>query len=157
MAHFAELDADSIVLRVLVITNEDCQDSDGNESEAVGIAFCKSLFGADTNWKQTSYNNNMRYRYAGIGLLYNEANDVFTFQKPFPSWSNLNLTTYEWNPPVAYPADAGLDDEENPTKIIAYSWDETNIQWVRHELPYEEDEEKEKEATRVQILADYPE
>ena len=64
MAHFAQIDDNNVVLNVLVIADEDCQDSEGNESEAVGIAFCQALVGADTNWKQTSYNNNMRTRYA---------------------------------------------------------------------------------------------
>ena len=66
MAHFAELNADSKVLRVIVVGNKDCQDDNGQESEAVGIAFCQSLFGADTTWAQTSYNGNMRGKYAGI-------------------------------------------------------------------------------------------
>ena len=56
MAHFAELDADNIVQRVVVIADEECLDSENNESEAVGIARCQEIFGADTIWKQTSYN-----------------------------------------------------------------------------------------------------
>ena len=77
MAHFAELDADSKVLRVIVVGNQDCQDSNGQESEAVGIAFCQSLFGTDTIWVQTSYNGNMRGKYAGIGDTYDAASDLF--------------------------------------------------------------------------------
>lgn len=78
MAHFAELDADNKVLRVIVVGNQDCQDSNGQESEAVGIAFCQSLFGTDTIWVQTSYNGNMRGKYAGIGDAYDPEQDVFT-------------------------------------------------------------------------------
>jgi hypothetical protein len=48
MAHFAQLDENNIVISVVVINNEDCVDADGNESESVGVNFCKSLFGADT-------------------------------------------------------------------------------------------------------------
>ena len=70
MAHFAEIDSNSIVLRVVVIGDADCLDSDNNESESVGIAFCRSLFGASTNWVQTSYNNRIRYRFAGTGMKY---------------------------------------------------------------------------------------
>lgn len=56
MAHYAQLDENSTVLTVVVIADSDTLDGDGNESEAVGIAFCKSLWGSDTNWKKTSYN-----------------------------------------------------------------------------------------------------
>ena len=61
MAHFAELDLSNIVLRVIVVNNEDIT-VNGQESEAKGIAFCQSLFGADTRWVQTSYNNTFRVR-----------------------------------------------------------------------------------------------
>ena len=77
MAHFAELDADNTVLRVIVVGNPDCLDANGQESEAVGIAFCQSLCGADTQWVQTSYNGNFRGCYAGIGYTYDPEADVF--------------------------------------------------------------------------------
>ena len=54
MAHFAQLDDSNVVLAVNVIADADCLDGE-TESEAVGVAFCKSLWGADTIWKQTSY------------------------------------------------------------------------------------------------------
>jgi len=76
MAHFAKLDENNVVLQVIVVHNNDCKDAVGNESEAVGVAFCQSLF-PGTNWKQTSYNGNMRGMYAGIGYTYNPALDVF--------------------------------------------------------------------------------
>ena len=75
MAHFAQLDDNNVVLRVIVVHNNDCKDAEGNESEAVGVAFCQSLLGG--NWKQTSYNGNMRGVYAGIGYTYNPTLDVF--------------------------------------------------------------------------------
>lgn len=78
MAHFAELDENDIVLRVLVIADEDAADENGVESEAVGIAFCKRLFGDETRWLQTSYNSNMRGMYACVGYPYDPVNDVFT-------------------------------------------------------------------------------
>lgn len=77
MAHFAELDTDNKVVRVVVVGNPDCLDGNGQESETVGIAFCQSLFGADTTWVQTSYNGNMRGKYAGIGDTYDAASDLF--------------------------------------------------------------------------------
>ena len=128
MAHFAKIDDNSIVQQVVVIANEDCQDSDGNESEAVGIAFCRSLFGADTNWVQTSYNNRTRQNYAGVGMKYDSTNNVFYASSPYPSWT-LNETTWKWDPPVAVPSDAGPDDPDNPTRVINYEWVEASQSW----------------------------
>lgn len=76
MAHFAELDSNNKVLRVIVVANEDILDSNGNESEAVANTFLSSI-GLAGNWKQTSYNNNFRGRYAGIGFTYDATKDEF--------------------------------------------------------------------------------
>ena len=70
MAHFAQLDGDNIVTQVIVVSNDDTSDSGGVETESIGVAFCQKLLGASTNWKQTSYNGNMRGNYAGIGYTY---------------------------------------------------------------------------------------
>ena len=104
MAHFAELDANNVVLRVVVIGNADTSDANGVEKEHIGAAFCEKLFGG--TWKQTSYNGNMRKRYAGIGYTFNEELDAFVAPKPFPSWV-LNNTTAEWEAPVAMPVVEG--------------------------------------------------
>lgn len=80
MAHFAELDENNIVLRVLVIADKDTADDKGNEKEEIGIAFCKSLFGEDTKWVQTSYNGNFRGHFAGVKDLYDAENDTFVVQ-----------------------------------------------------------------------------
>ena len=85
MAHFCMLDENNVVTQVIVVSNEDTSDSNGVEVEEIGVAFCKKLLGADTNWKQTSYNNSMRVRYAGIGYTYNETLDAFISPKPFAS------------------------------------------------------------------------
>jgi len=77
MAHFAELDNNNIVLRVIVIDNNVTHNEDGVEQEALGIAFCKSLFGQDTNWKQTSFNNNFRGHFAGVNDIYDSEKDEF--------------------------------------------------------------------------------
>jgi hypothetical protein len=77
MAHFAQLDNNNKVIKVIVIDNDITHDSDGVEQEELGIAFCKSLFGEDTKWLQTSYNASMRGVYAGIGMTYDETSDVF--------------------------------------------------------------------------------
>ena len=130
MAHFAQINSGSIVTQVIVVGNEDCLDSGGNESEAVGIAFCQDFLGADTNWVQTSYNNNIRFRYAGAGMKYDSTNDVFYPQQPYPSWS-LNTSTWVWDAPVAVPSDAGYDDADNPTEYVSYTWDEGSTSWTR--------------------------
>ena len=129
MAHFGQLDENSIVTNVIVVGNEDCLDSDGNESEPVGIAFCQELLGADTNWVQTSYNDNIRFRYAGIGMKYDSGNDVFYEQQPDPSWG-VNTSTWDWEAPVALPDDAGFDDADNPTEFVEYTWDEGSTTWT---------------------------
>ena len=77
MAHFAELDENNIVLRVVVISNDDIKDENGEENENIGIAFCQSLFGQNTKWVQTSYNNKIRGGFAGIGASYDPIQDIF--------------------------------------------------------------------------------
>lgn len=84
MAHFARINESGIVSEVIVISNDDCKDSDGNESEAVGIAFCKSIYGANSVWVQTSYNGRFRGKYAGAGDIYDAAADVFVTPTPDP-------------------------------------------------------------------------
>ena len=130
MAHFAQIDSDNTVTQVIVVGNEDCLDSDGNESEAVGVAFCKDLLGADTNWVRTSYNNNIRCRYASVGMKYDSTNDVFYYPVPlYPSWV-LNTSTWDWDAPVALPDDTGEDDADNPTEFVGYDWDEDSTSWT---------------------------
>ena len=77
MAHFAELDENNIVLRVIVVSNEDIKDKTGNENEKVGISFLHQLFGISAKWVQTSYNARFRGKYAGIGDFFDESNDIF--------------------------------------------------------------------------------
>jgi hypothetical protein len=85
MAHFAQLDSNSVVTQVIVVSNDELIDN-GVESEAKGINFCQSLFGSDTRWIQTSYNNKFRGVYAGVGYTYDAINDVFVAPE-------LDLTT----------------------------------------------------------------
>ncbi len=81
MAHFAQLNNNNIVTQVIVVHNNELL-IDGIENETKGINFCKFLFGEDTNWVQTSYNNNFRKNYAGIGYTYNSDLDAFIPPKP---------------------------------------------------------------------------
>lgn len=119
MAHFAELDANNIVLRVIVVNNSDILDQYGYESENIGIAFCRSLFGAETIWRQTSYNATFRKNYAGIGYRYDAALNAFIAPQPYPSWS-LNTTTCQWEAPKPYPTDGKV-----------YAWNEGLLRWER--------------------------
>lgn len=130
MAHFAQIDENNIVTQVIVVGNEDCKTKKGKESEVVGIAFCRNLLGADTKWVQTSYNANIRFRYASIGMKYDSTNDVFYSQSPYASWT-LNTSTWEWEAPVDMPDDEGYNDEDPPTKLVTYDWDEDSTSWTR--------------------------
>jgi hypothetical protein len=123
MAHYAMLDENNIVTQVIVVSNNDCTDANGNEVEEIGIAFCKKLLGADTNWKQTSYNNNIRVRYAGIGYKFSEELNAFIPPQPFPSWK-LNKKTADWDAPVARPE---LTEAEIEARSY-YRWDEDAYQ-----------------------------
>lgn len=117
MAHFAELDKANIVINVIVVDNNDCLDENGNESETIGIAFCKKLFGEDTVWVQTSYNSNFRKKYAGIGDTFDSIRNAFIQPKPSSSWV-LNEQTCTWEAPVPYPVDGN-----------SYLWNETTQTW----------------------------
>ena len=135
MSHFAKLDENNIVTQVIVVSNEDITDPfTGQEDEILGIAFCKKLLGG--NWKQTSYNNNRRVRYAGIGYSYNAALDAFITPKPFPSWVLVEETA-DWESPLG-PAPE-LTEAQVESKSF-YKWDEEELEWVLEtpELPEEE-------------------
>ena len=118
MAHFAEIDDNGIVQRVIVVDNKDTSDANGVEKEHIGAAFCERLFGG--TWKQTSYNGNFRKHYAGIGYTYRDDIDAFVPPQPFPSWV-LNDKA-QWESPIPMPADASMEKR--------YSWNETTQQWV---------------------------
>jgi hypothetical protein len=115
MAHFAKLE-NNIVTQVIVVSNQDILDENGQENEQKGIDFCSNLLGG--TWKQTSYNGNIRKNYAGIGYTYDEGRDAFIAPKPYASWL-LDETTAQWKAPVDYPT----DDKR-------YTWDEAKTSWV---------------------------
>ena len=125
MAHFAQLDDNNIVTQVIVVANTDTADATGVEKESIGIAFCERLLGG--NWKQTSYNGNLRKNYAGFGYSFDAERDAFIPPKPFNSWV-LDEDTCLWNAPVAMPEDAGTGDPP-----IRYTWNEETISWLRVE------------------------
>ena len=124
MAHFAQLDENNVVTQVIVVSNDDTSDSNGVETESIGVAFCQKLLGADTNWKQTSYNSNMRVRYAGIGYSYNAELDAFVPPQPYASWT-LDSGTADWVSPLG--AAPALTDEQTAAGSY-YRWDEDAYQ-----------------------------
>jgi len=142
MAHFAQLDENNIVTQVIVVGNDDCTDANGNEVESIGVAFCQKLLGAETNWKQTSYNNNIRVRYAGIGYSFSEELNAFIPPKPWPSFV-LNEETADWVSPLG--AAPALTEEEIASRSF-YRWDEDAHQannttgWVLETPPAPEEE-----------------
>jgi hypothetical protein len=119
MSHFAEINSDNIVQRVLVI-----------DQETVNTG----AWGASSNWIQTSYNTRggvhyapnshtpdngvaLRKNYAGQGFTYDATRDAFYEPQPYASWT-LDDDTCQWNPPTAYPDDGKM-----------YDWDEDNTEW----------------------------
>ena len=132
-----------MVLRVSVIDNSNILDEDGNESESVGVAYINGLRPHEAGqftWKQTSYNNNFRGNYAGIGMVYMEgvatlgvaSTDVFMPPRPASSWT-LNSTTPTWDPPIPRPDHT----QEMSDNYERWSWDEDAYQadnttgWVK--------------------------
>jgi hypothetical protein len=111
MAHFAELDENNIVLRVVVVGDNELVDENGRENEKMGIEFCRKIFGGGI-WVQTSFNNNFRKRFAHIGGTYDGHNDVFIPKRP-AEWFFLN-NNFEWE----------LPDGINPETGLAYTEDE---------------------------------
>ena len=111
MAHFAKLGVGNIIEQVIVVSN------DIATTEQAGSDFINKLYNTRDVWKQTSYNNNIRKNYAGIGYTYDEDRDAFIPKKPFNSWI-LNEDTCLWEAPVAYPDDGNK-----------YTWNETNQTW----------------------------
>jgi len=96
MAHFAELDENNIVTRVIVVENKNTATAEGVEEEWIGQAFCTRLLGG--NWKQTSYNAKFRKNYAGIGYTYDPVLDAFIPPQPNPQCI-LDPVTCQWNCP----------------------------------------------------------
>jgi len=136
MASFAKLDNNNIVLAVLSVSNEVIKDTNGVEQEVLGVQFLKSLYGQDTNWKQTSYNNNFRKNYAGIGFIYDETRDAFIPPKTIyngqvcNSWI-LNENTCRYECPVPFPETYNLNLKKVNGEPIKdpYSWNEETLTW----------------------------
>lgn len=119
MAHFAELDENNVVKRVIVVNNKELLDVHGVEQEVTGIKFCESLLGG--RWVKTSYNKKIRKNYAGIGYRYDTELDAFIPPKNFPSWK-LDKLTCQWVAPIP-----------KPVGPIEYVWNESYGKWEERE------------------------
>jgi len=125
MAHFAELNSSNEVLRVIVISNDDVNSNDGDYSSSAET-FVASIVPYQTggvSWKQTSYNNNARKQYAGVGYTYDSSKNKFIAPQPFNSWS-LDSND-DWQAPVTYPS-----TDEVGSNILLIDWDEGNLRWT---------------------------
>ena len=111
MSHFAELDENNVVTRVLV--------GDNNMPNEGYDWFVENLGG---RWVQTSYSGSFRKNFAGIGFTYDEDRDAFIPPKPFESWE-FNELTCRWMAPVPYPQDGRI-----------YKWDEESLTWIEEVL-----------------------
>ena len=142
MAHFAELDGNNVVTRVVVVGN-DITTAAGplgeNDMHVDGETWCVNFFKGGT-WKQTSYNHNFRKQYAGKGYTFDSAKDKFIGPQPFASWA-LDEND-DWQAPVTYPTDTTdkfIDWDEADQKWTAtdnsdpvnnFNWDASGLTWV---------------------------
>ena len=126
MAHFAELNSNNIVIRVVVACNQDITNNGGEQSEQAALHFqtiCP-FSNEGVRWVQTSYNNNFRKQYAGINHTYDPIKDKFILPQPYSSWS-LNIND-DWQAPITYPTI--LLDSNN--KYYTISWNENEQKWT---------------------------
>ena len=135
MAHYAKLGINSKVIAVHVVADKDCKNADGIEDEEVGRQFLENIFNWPL-WKKTSYNTAgnkhtsgddskaLRGNYAGIGMTYDEDNDIFIHKKPYPSWV-LNIATASWESPIG--AAPEITEEERGS--YQYDWNESTGAW----------------------------
>jgi len=120
MAHYAYLDSNNIVVKVLTGVDETVTQLDngvevGGSSEAWEQFYESQEWNAGLTCKRTSYNGNIRKQYAGIGYTYNADADVFVESQPFPSWT-LD-SNHDWQPPTPKPEGD-------------YYWNEAELEWV---------------------------
>ena len=108
MAHFAKIE-NEIVTNVIVVDNQ---------FEEQGQIWINEVLRLEGEWIQTSYNNNFRANYAGVGYTYDRVNDVFYTPQPFSSWE-LD-TDWKWQAPIPYPNEQGM-----------WGWSEEQLNWIR--------------------------
>jgi hypothetical protein len=128
MAHFAEIDSNNKVLKVIVACNQDIANNGGEQSTQAAKHF-ESVVPLSSNgvaWVQTSYNNNFRKKFAGVGDTYDPVKDIFWNENsPYSSWT-LDLN-YDWQPPVAKPLKNTWGPNNAPLFV---KWSEEKLNWV---------------------------
>tara|TARA_R110001592_G_scaffold130552_1_gene343796 strand:- start:1424 stop:1867 length:444 start_codon:yes stop_codon:yes gene_type:complete len=140
VAHYAKLGINSKVIAVHVVADADCQNADGIEDEEVGRQFLERIHNYPF-WKKTSYNTTggqhkdggtpLRGNYAGIGMTYDEDNNIFIHKKPYASWI-LDVPTANWKSPIGDAPDLTAEETAQnnaDTHKWSYSWNETNQSW----------------------------
>jgi hypothetical protein len=117
MAHYAWLDKNNLVVNVTVGVDENLVQQDiGGSTEAWELFYTQAINQEGVYVKRTSYNNNIRKQYAGIGYSYDPVADVFIAPQPYPSWS-LDAD-YNWQPPMPMPTEG------------MWYWDEATLSWI---------------------------
>ena len=158
MAHFAKLGVNGKVIAVHGLDNDQMLNADGQEDESVGQQRLQQIHGWPAEmWIQTSYNTRgnkyynadgsegdqskkLRGNYAGIGMIYDEDNDMFFSKQPFPSWTK-NTSTAVWDAPITYPS--VTTDGADP---VVWDW---NIVW--NESAYQADNSKGWKGTKTNL------
>ena len=122
MAHYAFIDSNNIVVKVITGVDETVTQLDngvevGGSSEAWEQFYENQPCHSGLTCKRTSYNGNIRGRYAGVGYTYLTDEDVFVAPQPYPSWTLDE--NHDWQPPTPMPTDGER-----------YSWNEEELEWV---------------------------
>ena len=131
MAHFAELDNNNLVLRIVVISNDDVNKNGGDQSETAALAVEQIVpFSNGVKWVQCSFNGNFRGKYPGVGFTYDIEKDKFIAPKPYESWTlDINGT---WQSPVAYPSITTYGDNIK----FSITWDENEQKWFSRDYDH---------------------
>jgi hypothetical protein len=140
MAHYAKLGINSKVIAVHVVSDNDCLNASGVEDEEVGRQFMERIHNWPL-WKKTSYNTSggkhknggtpFRGNYAGIGMTYDEDNDIFISKKPYASWV-LDIPSASWKSPIGDAPELTQEQKDQNTANThrwSYTWNEAGQSW----------------------------
>jgi hypothetical protein len=140
MAHYAKLGINSKVIAVHVVSDSDCLNASGVEDEEVGRQFMERIHNWPL-WKKTSYNTSggqhknggtpFRGNYAGIGMTYDEDNDIFISKKPYASWV-LDVASASWKSPIGDAPELTQEQKDQNTANThrwSYTWNEAGQSW----------------------------
>jgi hypothetical protein len=144
MAHFAKIDENNRVLTVLTLNNEDMLNAESVETESVGQQYLETHNNWPSHlWIQTSYNTTLnqhrldgtpfRGNFACVGYTWDSGNQIFWPPQPYASWTK-NLTTADWDPPVARPA-LTSEQEADTANSYAHVWNEDTQSWEPNVTP----------------------